>query len=48
MCHVQCDILSKGEASHRNARAILSNGGTVKENGTERCVYIILGPYLYS
>jgi hypothetical protein len=33
MYDVQCDILSKGNAGHMNARAALSNGREVKENG---------------
>jgi hypothetical protein len=33
MCNVYCDILSKDNANHMNARATLSNGKTVKING---------------
>jgi hypothetical protein len=33
MYGVQCDILSKDGVSHMNARATLSNGRTVKQNG---------------
>jgi hypothetical protein len=36
---VQCDSLSKDDASHMNTRATLPNGRTVKKVA-ERCVYI--------
>jgi hypothetical protein len=45
MYDVYCDILSKDGASHVNARATLSNGWTLKENGGGTvCIYSV-GPF---
>jgi hypothetical protein len=33
ICGVYCDVVSKDGTSHMNARATLSNGRTVGENG---------------
>jgi hypothetical protein len=36
---VYCDILSKNDYSHMNARGTLSNDRTVKKWAVERCVH---------
>jgi hypothetical protein len=42
MYGMQCDILSKDGASHMHARATLSNGRKVKENGGGRvCIHFM-------
>jgi hypothetical protein len=38
MYSVYCDVLSRDGTSHMNARATLSNGRTVTENGTRTVV----------
>jgi hypothetical protein len=45
MYDVYSDILSKGVASHVNARATLSNGRTVKENGGGTVCMYRFGPF---
>jgi hypothetical protein len=43
MYGMYCDILSKDGASHKNARVIiLPNGRTVKENGGETVVVMVV------
>jgi hypothetical protein len=44
---VECDILSKDGASYVNARAILSNGRIVKENGSGTAVFRATEVYTY-
>jgi hypothetical protein len=42
---VQCDMLSKDDASHMNARATLPNGRSVKQTGGRTgCIINFLEP----
>jgi hypothetical protein len=45
---MQYDILSKDGASHMNARATLSNGRTLKENGGGTVCTHFFGPVYIS